>query len=100
MIAQRPDRLDVYYGDALVGFVHDTEPLAFEYAPAWLSGPERMALAAVPRQAGRQATREVQAFFENLLPEGELPDYRWPGNWECNRDSSRTRRVRWQSASR
>ena len=75
MTTQRPDRLDVYYGDALVGFVHDTEPLAFEYAPAWLSGPERMALAAIRRQAGRQATREVQAFFENLLPEGELRDY-------------------------
>lgn len=75
MTTLRPERLDVYYGDALVGFVHDSAPLAFEYAPGWLSGPQRMALAAIPRQDGRQATREVQAFFENLLPEGELRDY-------------------------
>jgi serine/threonine-protein kinase HipA len=34
-----------------------------------------MSLAAIPLQAGRQATPEVQAFFENLLPEGELRDY-------------------------
>ena len=75
MTTLRPERLDVYYGDALVGFVHDSAPLAFEYAPGWLYGPQRMALAAIPRQDGRQATREVQAFFENLLPEGELRDY-------------------------
>ena len=29
----RPDRLDVYYGSELVGAVHDSAPLAFEYAP-------------------------------------------------------------------
>jgi serine/threonine-protein kinase HipA len=34
-----------------------------------------MSLAAIPLQPGRQATPEVQAFFENLLPEGELRDY-------------------------
>ncbi|MBL8336301.1 MAG: hypothetical protein JNM97_05965 [Rhodoferax sp.] len=27
MTTQRADRLDVYYGDALVGCVHDSEPL-------------------------------------------------------------------------
>ena len=71
----RPERLDVYYGDDLVGSVHDSAPLAFEYAPGWLSGTRRMTLAAIALQAGRQATSEVQAFFENLLPEGELRDY-------------------------
>ena len=34
-----------------------------------------MSLAAIPLQPGRHATPEVQAFFENLLPEGELRDY-------------------------
>ena len=34
-----------------------------------------MSLAAIPLKADRQATPEVQAFFENLLPEGELRDY-------------------------
>jgi serine/threonine-protein kinase HipA len=71
----RPDRLDVFYGSELVGSVHDSAPLAFEYAPGWLTGPQRMTLAAIALQAGRQATPHVQAFFENLLPEGELRDY-------------------------
>ena len=74
----RPDWLDVYYGSDLVGGVHDSAPLAFEYAPGWLGtsgGHQRMSLAAIPLQAGRQAAPEVQAFFENLLPEGELRDY-------------------------
>ena len=71
----RPDRLDVYYGSDLVGAVHDGAPLAFEYASTWLDGAQRMSLAAIPLQPGRQATPEVQAFFENLLPEGELRDY-------------------------
>lgn len=71
----RPDRLDVYYGAERVGAVLDAAPLAFEYAETWLNGPERMSLAAIPLQAGRQAAPAVQAFFENLLPEGELRDY-------------------------
>ena len=33
-----------------------------------------MSLAAIPLQASRQATPEVRAFFENLLPEGERRD--------------------------
>jgi serine/threonine-protein kinase HipA len=74
-IQPRPDRLDVYYGSELVGSVDDSSPLGFEYAPGWLAGGQRMTLAAVALQAGRQATPEVQAFFENLLPEGELRDY-------------------------
>ncbi|MFT3777610.1 MAG: type II toxin-antitoxin system HipA family toxin [Ottowia sp.] len=71
----RSDRLNVYYGNDLVGTVHDSAPLSFEYAPGWLAGSQRFALAAIPLQAGSQATPEVQAFFENLLPEGELRDY-------------------------
>lgn len=71
----RPDRLDVYYGNDLVGSVHDSAPLVFEYAPGWLTGPQRTTLATIPLQAGRQATSAVHAFFENLLPEGEVRDY-------------------------
>ncbi|MBS1178605.1 MAG: putative HipA protein [Proteobacteria bacterium] len=70
----RPGRLDVYFGSDLVGAVHDSATLPFEHAPGWLGGDQRMSLAAIPLQAGRQATPEVQAFFENLLPEGELRD--------------------------
>ncbi|MFN9505455.1 MAG: HipA N-terminal domain-containing protein, partial [Rubrivivax sp.] len=74
-MSPRPERLDVYYGSALVGSVHDSAPLAFEYAATWLDGGERMSLAAIPFQPGQQTSPEVQAFFENLLPEGELRDY-------------------------
>ena len=33
---QRATALDVFYGTEVVGTVHDTSPLAFEYAPAGL----------------------------------------------------------------
>ena len=71
----RPDRLDVYFGAERVGTVHDASTLAFEYAAAWLERAEPMAVAAIPLQPGRQDSVAVQAFFENLLPEGELRDY-------------------------
>ena len=71
-MTRRPNRLDVYYGTELVGVVHDTSPLAFEYAPAWLGRAERMTVATIPLQPGRNDSGLVEAFFENLLPEGEL----------------------------
>jgi serine/threonine-protein kinase HipA len=72
---QRADRLDVYYGSALVGTIHDASPIAFEYAPSWLERTERMTVAAIALQPGRDDSAAVQAFFENLLPEGELRHY-------------------------
>lgn len=72
---KRPDRLDVYYGTELVGAIHDASPLAFEYAPGWLARPERMTIAAIALQPGLDDSAAVQAFFENLLPEGELRLY-------------------------
>lgn len=71
----RPDRLDVYFGNDLVGTIHDASPLAFEYSASWLGGAEPMPVAAIPLQAGRNDSPPVQAFFENLLPEGELREY-------------------------
>lgn len=72
---ERPNRLDVYYGSELVGTIHDTSPIAFEYAASWLERAERMTVAAIPLRPGRQDSAAVQAFFENLLPEGELRHY-------------------------
>jgi serine/threonine-protein kinase HipA len=72
---ERTDRLDVYYGTELVGTIHDASPVAFEYAPPWLERAERMTLAAIALQPGRNDSAAVQAFFENLLPEGELRHY-------------------------
>ena len=68
----RPDRLDVYVDSELVGTIHDTSPVGFEYAPARLERRDRMTIAAIPLQPGRNDSPAVQAFFENLLPEGEL----------------------------
>ncbi|MCL4185390.1 MAG: HipA domain-containing protein [Burkholderiaceae bacterium] len=72
---ERPNRLDVYYGSELVGTLHDTSPIAFEYAASWLERAQRMTVAAIPLQPGRNDSAAVQAFFENLLPEGELRHY-------------------------
>lgn len=71
----RTDRLDVYFGAEFVGTIHDASPIAFEYAPKWLERAEPMAIAAIRLKPGRNDTAEVQAFFENLLPEGELRHY-------------------------
>jgi len=70
-----PARLEVFYGEALVGRLHDTTPLSFEYAPAWLASPARMAIATIALQPGPSDAPAVQSFFENLLPEGELRRY-------------------------
>lgn len=67
-----PARLDVYYGAEQVGTLVDLQPPAFAYTPAWLARRERLTLGLVPLQPGPQAGPAVQAFFENLLPEGEL----------------------------
>jgi serine/threonine-protein kinase HipA len=71
----RTDRLDVYLDAELVGTIHDASPIAFEYSPKWLERADPMAVAAIPLRSGRNDSAEVQAFFENLLPEGELRDY-------------------------
>ena len=71
----RPDKLDVYFGAEHVGTVHDATPLAFAYTTAWRERAGAMAIAAIPLQPGHQDSAAVQAFFENLLPEGELRDY-------------------------
>ncbi|MFN0164191.1 MAG: type II toxin-antitoxin system HipA family toxin [Burkholderiales bacterium] len=72
---QPVDELDVFYGEEPVGTLYDTAPLAFEYSSAWLKRAARMAVAAIPLVAGRNDSAAVQAFFENLLPEGELRQY-------------------------
>lgn len=67
--------LDVFYADEHVGTLHDSAPPAFEYSAAWLARATPMAVAAIPLEAGRNDSAAVQAFFENLLPEGELRQY-------------------------
>ena len=69
------ERLDVYYGTELVGTIHDESPVAFEYAATWLERADPMTIAAIALRPGHNASAIVQAFFENLLPEGELRHY-------------------------
>lgn len=72
---QRTTALDVFYGEELIGTVFDTEPLSFEYAPIWLKRLKPFPLASIPLTPGRLTEPQVQAFLENLLPEGELRAY-------------------------
>lgn len=72
---ERPGAIDVFYGMERVGTVHDASPLAFEYAPSWLERTDSRPLSAIALQPGRIDSAYVQAFFENLLPEGELRVY-------------------------
>lgn len=67
--------LDVFYGPVRMGTVHDTSPLDFEYASGWLERQDAFPLSVIALQAGRVTSPQVQAFFENLLPEGELRLY-------------------------
>jgi serine/threonine-protein kinase HipA len=75
---ERVTALDVFYGKELIGTVFDTEPLSFEYAPTWLGRQQPAApfpLSSIALQPGRLVEPQVQAFFENLLPEGEVRAY-------------------------
>lgn len=65
-------KLAVFFGDQLVGHVFDSSPLSFTYSDAWLARPETAQIAAITPAAGPISSAVVTAFFENLLPEGEL----------------------------
>ena len=67
--------LDVYFGAELVGTIFDSSPIGFEYAATWLNRADPFTVAAIALEPGRNDAAQVEAFFENLLPEGELRDY-------------------------
>ncbi|WP_459615835.1 HipA domain-containing protein [Bordetella sp. 2513F-2] len=67
------DALDVYEAGVRVGRLHDERPLRFVYDPAWLARPDGRAIApTLPLQSAEHSGEPVLAFFENLLPEGQL----------------------------
>jgi serine/threonine-protein kinase HipA len=70
-----PNRLDVYFGDELVGTLTDTSPLAFEYEAAWLNRVDAWPIVGIPLLSGPKSSVLMHAFFENLLPEGERRRY-------------------------
>lgn len=69
-----PTGLDVYFENSLVGRVFDTAPLSFEYAAAWLQ-TKSVQIANIALASGPDHGESVTAFFENLLPEGDLRSY-------------------------
>lgn len=67
------DTLKVYHGDQYVGRLYDAQPLRFEYAPEWLEHPEAVSLSpSLPLMQQAHVGDAVLAYFENLLPEGDL----------------------------
>ncbi|ARP85026.1 HipA N-terminal domain-containing protein [Bordetella genomosp. 9] len=67
------DTLDVYQHGALVGTLFDERPLRFRYAASWLARSDARPLAnSLPLQAADHAGEQVHAYFENLLPEGNI----------------------------
>ena len=68
----RPDRLAVYLGDERIGTLFDTSPLAFEYSQSWLERGESTPIGGIGLAPGRSDSPDVEACFENLLPEGEV----------------------------
>jgi len=70
-----PPRLVMFFGDEVVGWITDTAPLGFSYAAEWLAREAPFSAGGIPLQPGPQQSAAVQAFFENLLPEGELRHY-------------------------
>jgi serine/threonine-protein kinase HipA len=71
----RPSSLEVYFEDRLVGKIHDSSPMSFEYDASWLSKPNAWPIAGIPLQKGRNSEKQIQIYFENLLPEGDLRRY-------------------------
>ncbi|SSW64603.1 type II toxin-antitoxin system HipA family toxin [Achromobacter agilis] len=67
------DGLDIYHADRKVGRLFDERPLRFVYDDAWLGLPGAHAISpSMPMRSGDHAGGAVHAFFENLLPEGQV----------------------------
>lgn len=68
--------LDVYRNDRLVGTLLDETPLKFRYADAWMHAPDAEPIAPmIGLQQQEHAGDFVHAYFENLLPEGDIRRY-------------------------
>lgn len=68
-------RLAVFAGDQLVGHLQESQQseLLFNYALNWLSNPKAIALSTnLPLTEQTFTGDAVTAFFENLLPEGDV----------------------------
>ncbi len=66
--------LSVFYGSRLVGALQrgDGTGFGFTYARSWLDWPEAFAISVSLPLAERAFGAEAEAFFTNLLPEGDV----------------------------
>lgn len=71
-MSSRPTELAVFLNQDVVGTAFDTEPISFEYSDPWLADTHALPVGRIPKHPGRQDGAEVIAFFDNLLPEGDL----------------------------
>ena len=68
-------RLSVYLGEQLVGYLHqgDSNSLSFNYVQDWLNQANAISLCPeLPLNDALFSGETVNAFFENLLPEGDV----------------------------
>jgi serine/threonine-protein kinase HipA len=67
------DALDAYAERVLVGTLFDERPLRFRYADTWCNRPDATPIApGMPLNRREHSGDHVHAYFENLLPEGEI----------------------------
>ena len=68
------DYLNIYKGKTIVGTLRETDgKLLFEYDPLWILAPDAQPLTEdIPLQAGAMSGDNVDSFFSNLLPEGDV----------------------------
>ncbi len=68
--------LDVYRNDRLVGTLFDETPLRFRYTDAWMQANDAEPIAPMLGLHQQEYAGElVYAYFENLLPEGDIRRY-------------------------
>ncbi|MBI1891402.1 MAG: type II toxin-antitoxin system HipA family toxin [Burkholderiales bacterium] len=68
--------LDIYRNDRMVGTLFDETPLRFRYADAWMQANDEEPIApTIGLQQQEHTGGLVYAYFENLLPEGDLRRY-------------------------
>lgn len=64
--------LDLYAADSLVGTLFDEQPIRFCYFQHWIDERGQPLAPGLPTDSTTHTGPAVEAFFENLLPEGRL----------------------------
>jgi serine/threonine-protein kinase HipA len=71
-------KLHIFAGDRLVGYLseNNVQGMSFAYAPEWLASADALSLSSdLPLSGQTYHDEPVVAFFENLLPEGDVLEF-------------------------